>query len=331
MANDNLRQAKATKNDEFYTQYDDIAAELKHYSEFLHGKIVFCNCDDPAWSNFWKYLHNNFTVLGLKKLISTHYEPDGSPSYKMEYEGGDDLNTEVGTITPLEGNGDFRSEECMEILHSCDVVITNPPFSLIIPYYNTLVDAGKNFIFIGKMNAIHNKVFFPDIKDNKLWLGYNNGTKVYRVPDDYNKPGTFIENGKKYTKMGNTIWFTNIDIKKRHQPFFPVEEAHCYYEGNEEKYPHYFNYDAIDVGSLDAIPIDYAGYMGVPDTIFSRYNPEDFEIIGLGSGRAAASIGVKKNYRGRTDIEMVVDGVHKCPFSRIIIRNRHPVAKKDDI
>ena len=128
MANDNLRQAKAVKDGEYYTQEKDIAAELRNYSTFLHGKTVFCNCDDPKWSNFWKYLHTNFSVLGLKKLISTHYEPDGSSSYKMEYEGGDDLNTDVGTKTLLQGNGDFRSEECVELLKESDVVITNPPF-----------------------------------------------------------------------------------------------------------------------------------------------------------------------------------------------------------
>ena len=168
MANKSLLTAKASKNDEFYTQYDDIAAELKHYSTFLRGKVVFCNCDDPTWSNFWKYLHNNFSVLGLKKLISTHYEADGSPSYKMEYEGGDDLNTEVGITTPLKGNGDFRSEECMEILRSCDVVITNPPFSLFREYMKSLVDSDKRFIIIGTMNSLHYKEIFPLIKENKV-------------------------------------------------------------------------------------------------------------------------------------------------------------------
>ena len=144
--------------------------------------------------------------------------------------------------------------------------------------------------------------------------------------------------GSKYRIIGDTlfarspsIWMTNVDIKKRHQPFFPPEDAHCYYEGNEDKYPKYYNFDGIDVAKTELIPIDYEGYMGVPVSFLDKYNPDDFELIGLGSGTAAASIGVKKNYRGRTDIEMVVDGVHKCPFSRIIIRNRHPIAKKDDI
>lgn len=211
MANDNLRQAKAAKNDEFYTQYDDIAAELKHYSTFLRGKTVFCNCDDPVWSNFWKYLHNNFSVLGLKKLISTHYEPDGSPSYKMEYEGGGDLNTEIGTVTPLEGNGDFRSEECIEILRSCNVVITNPPFSNHQPaeLIKTCINHKKFFILIGAKNLIHYKEVFPLLRDNVIWLGNNasNGSMYFGVPGD----------GPLESKP--SYWFTNIDIKKRHQPF----------------------------------------------------------------------------------------------------------------
>lgn len=348
MANDNLRQAKAAKNDEFYTQYDDIAAELKHYSTFLRGKTVFCNCDDPVWSNFWKYLHNNFSVLGLKKLISTHYEPDGSPSYKMEYEGGGDLNTEIGTVTPLEGNGDFRSEECIEILRSCNVVITNPPFSNHQPaeLIKTCINHKKFFILIGAKNLIHYKEVFPLLRDNVIWLGNNasNGSMYFGVPGD----------GPLESKP--SYWFTNIDIKKRHQPFFPVEDAHCYYEGNEDKYPHYFNYDAIDVGSLDAIPIDYAGHMGVPDTIFSRYNPEDFEIIGMSSDvpktmirtvienkktiayvRHDGSIAWSTPYtvaerKLGNGLRIDNNGVPgNSPFSRIIIRNRHPIAKKDDI
>lgn len=336
MANTSLHTAKAAKNDEFYTRLEDIIEEMSHYTDKFRGKVVYCNCDDPTWSNFWKYLHNNFSVLGLKKLISTHYEADGSPSYKMEYEGGDDLNTEVGTITPLKGNGDFRSEECMEILCSCDVVITNPPFSLFVPYINHLLEYEKPFILIANKNALHNKDLFPYIRDNKAWVGQTPMSKdiLFTVPKDRElelRKDKSAE-GSKYRIIGDTlfarspsIWMTNVDIKKRHQPFFPPEDAHCYYEGNEDKYPKYYNFDGIDVAKTELIPIDYEGYMGVPVSFLDKYNPDDFELIGLGSGTAAASIGVKKNYRGRTDIEMVVDGVHKCPFSRIIIRNRHPI------
>ena len=357
MANDNLRQAKAAKNDEFYTQYDDIAAELKHYSTFLREKIVFCNCDDPTWSNFWKYLHNNFSVLGLKKLISTHYEPDGSPSYKMEYKGGDDLNTEVGTVTPLKGNGDFRSEECIELLRSSDVVITNPPFSIFREYLQTIIEQNKNFIIIGSMNAAHNKDMFPLIMNNKVWMGCRslNRDMYFNVPDSYKeyllankKEGSAykIINNVVMGRLASACWYTNIDIKKRHQPFFPPEDAHCYYEGNEDKYPKYVNYDGIDVAKTELIPIDYTGYMGVPISFLDKYNPDDFEIIGSADGNLGISIGISKNlteeqvksfkkenpgFRRGNVFYRDQNGVLKKPFSRIIIRNRHPVAKKDDI
>ena len=349
MANDNLRQAKAAKNDEFYTQYEDIATELKHYSTFLRGKIVFCNCDDPAWSNFWKYLHNNFAVLGLKKLISTHYEPDGSPSYKIEYEGGDDLNTDVGTITPLEGNGDFRSKECMEILKECDVVITNPPFSLFREYMKVLVESDKKFIIIGTMNSLHYKEIFPLIEENKVWTGFSfNKTMEFVMPDDYELKGkAYIDaDGKKHGFVPGILWYTNIDIKKRHELFFKPEDAHSYYEGNEDKYPRYINFDAIEVNSTSRIPIDYTGMMGVPDNFLERYNPQEFEIIGLGDSNLGLSIGMSANltseqkaalkkenpsFRQGNPIFRDSSGKLKKPFSRIIIRNRRPIAKKDDI
>lgn len=361
MANDNLRQAKAAKNDEFYTLYEDIAAELKHYSTFLRGKTVLCNCDDPQWSNFWKYLHNNFSVLGLKKLISTHYEPDGSPSYKMEYEGGDDLNTEVGTVTPLKGNGDFRSEECIELLRSSDVVITNPPFSLTVPYMNCLINSGKAFLVIGNMNASHNKDIFPLIRDNKMWYGVSihSGDRKFNVPDSYplNAAGCGIDpDGRKYIRVKGVRWFTNIDNKNRHQPFFPPEDAHCYYEGNEDKYPKYYNFDGIDVAKTELIPIDYTGYMGVPISFLDKYNPDDFELIGTGSDvpktmthtvtenkktiayvRPDGSVAWSTPYtvserKLGNGLRIDNNGVPgDSPFSRIIIKNRHPIAKKDDI
>lgn len=227
MANDNLRQAKATKDGEYYTQEKDIAAEIKNYSTFLRGKTVFCNCDDPEWSNFWKYLHNNFSVLGLNKLISTHYEPDGSPSYKMEYEGGDDLNTSAGIVTPLQGNGDFRSDECIELLQQSDVVITNPPFFLWIEYLKQLFEYEKKFIIIGNMNAAHNKDTFPFIRDNKIWCGTNTkgGTRkgnslLFGRPEGAEIKNPVEFEGKILDQIASW-WFTNIDIKKRHQPFFP--------------------------------------------------------------------------------------------------------------
>ena len=346
MANDNLRQAKAAKNDEFYTQYDDIAAELKHYSTFLRGKTVLCNCDDPTWSNFWKYLHNNFSVLGLKRLISTHYEPDGSPSYKMEYEGGDDLNTEVGTVTPLKGNGDFRSEECIELLRSSDVVITNPPFSLTVPYMNCLIESGKWFLVIGNMNASHNKDIFPLIRDNKMWYGVSihSGDRKFNVPDSYplNAAGCGVDpDGRKYIRVKGVRWFTNIDNKNRHQPFFPPEDAHCYYEGNEDKYPKIFNtdYDIIEVNKTDMIPIDWNGLMSVPVSYLDKHNAQDFSIVGYSGDRKFAKrmqeLAPKGSYTQGGPSFYIVDPTntarYKRLFSRIVIKNLHPVSRKDDI
>lgn len=337
-----MRRARAEKNDEFYTLYEDIAAEIKHYSTFLHGKIVLCNCDDPQWSNFWKYLHNNFSVLGLKKLISTHYEPDGSPSYKMEYEGGDDMNTEVGTVTPLRGNGDFRSEECMELLRSSDVVITNPPFSLTVPYMNCLINSGKAFVVMGNINGAHNKDLFPYFRDNKMWFGPSlHGQRIeFRVPDYYpliNSTNRIDENGNHYIRVNGGIrWYTNIDIKKRHQSFFSPEDVHCYYEGNEDKYLKYYNFDGIDVAKTELIPIDYTGYMGVPISFLDKYNPDDFEIIGSSSDRTFAKrmqeLAPKGTYTPGGPSFYIKDSDdpehYKRMFSRIIIKNRHPVTRK---
>lgn len=349
MPNDNLRNAKAAKNDEFYTQYEDIAAELKHYSTFLRGKIVFCNCDDPKWSNFWKYLHTNFTVLGLKRLISTHYEMDGSPSYKMEYDGGNDLNTDIGTITPLKENGDFRSEECVELLKQSDVVITNPPFSLFRAYMDVLITSKKKFIIIGTMNSLHYKTIFPLIQQNILWTGFSfNKTMEFIMPDDYELQGkAYIDNkGKKHGFVPGILWYTNFDIKKRHEKFFKPENAHCYYEGREQEYPLYINFNAIEVNSVSKIPIDYSGMMGVPDNFLEYYNPSEFEIIGLGDSNLGVSIGMSANlseeqkrnlrkenssFRQGNPIFRDKSGKLRKPFSRIIIKNRHPIAKKDDI
>ena len=348
-----LLTAKMVKDGEYYTHEKDIAAELKNYSTFLNGKTVFCNCDDPTWSNFWKYLHTNFSVLKLKKLISTHYEQDGTASYKMEYEGGDDLNTEVGIKTPLIGNGDFRSEECIEILKQSDVVITNPPFYLWIEYLNQMLEYDKKFIIIGNMNAAHNKDTFPLIQDNKIWCGTNSkgGTRrgnslLFGRPEDAIIKNPVEFEGEILEQIASW-WFTNIDIKKRHQPFFPPEDAHCYYEGNEDKYPKIINYyDGIDVNKTEMIPIDYEGVMFVPISFLDKYNPEDFEIIGCPHGYLGTEMGMSANL---TDEETKLlkqetksfrkgdpcfrnnDGVLKVPFSRIAIKNRHTIAKKDDI
>lgn len=259
--NDNLHKAKEAKNDEFYTQIGDIEKELKHYKEHFKGKTVFCNCDDPEWSNFWKYFHLNFGLLGLKKLVTTHYDAN-EPTYKMEYEGGNDSDTTIGKITPLRQNGDFRSPECIELLQKADIVVTNPPFSLAREYIACLMEQHKGFLIIGDMNWITYKEVFPLLKDDRIWLG-NCAVKEFIQPD-----GTI-------KKFGNKLWFTNLDIKKRH------EKLILYKKYSPEEFPKYDNYDAINVDKVSDIPCDYDGNMGVPITFLSSYNPEQFEIVGL--------------------------------------------------
>lgn len=272
--NDNLHKAKDAKNDEFYTRIEDVAEELRHYKKHFAGKVVFCNCDDPTWSAFWRYFHLNFAELGLKKLISTHYDRT-EPTYKMEYEGGDDNNVEVGVKTPLEGNGDFRNAECIKLLDECDIVVTNPPFSLARAYAQCLREHSKQFVIIGDLNWITYKEIFPMLKDNEIWLGYSS-VKEFTQPD-----GTI-------KKFGNKLWYTNLDIQKRHEKLILWQR---YYDddGNpmpdaEKRYPHYDNYDAINVDRVANIPVDYNGVMGVPITFLDKHNPKEFEILGYTGG-----------------------------------------------
>lgn len=287
-ANANLHKAKNEKNDEFYTQLTDVAAELKHYKDHFRDKIVFCNCDDPTWSAFWKYFHLNFSKLGLRKLVSTHYDRT-EPTYKMEYEGGDDDNIEAGTVTPLEGNGDFRNQECLDLLDECDIVVTNPPFSLFREYVKILMDHGKKFIIIGNMNAVTYKDFFPLIKNNQVWMGpsITSGDRKFNVPDDYplKAAGCGIdENGRKFIRVKGVRWFTNLDHVKRH------EKLVLWKHYTPEEYPKYDNYDAINVDSVKGtatkpgIPCDYDGVMGVPITFLDVYCPEQFEIVAFRKG-----------------------------------------------
>ena len=279
MINKNLRKAKKVKNDEFYTQLTDVSEELRHYKKHFKGKTVFCNCDDPTWSAFWKYFHLNFEVLGLKKLISTHYDKD-KPTYKIVYEGGDDNDIEVGVKTLLQGNGDFRNQECVELLKESDIVVTNPPFSLFREYIAQLMECKKKFIIWGNNNAITYKEFFPLLKDNKVWLGYlSNKTCIFRVGENYrfdDKITSEINDGYKYGKVPAISVFTNLDIKKRHEKL--IKELHKNYSPDE--YPKYDNYDAINVNKVVYIPVDYDGVMGVPITFLNKYNPDEFEIIG---------------------------------------------------
>lgn len=320
MANNNkaLSAAGQAKKDEFYTQLVDIENELRHYKEHFKGKVVFCNCDDPYESNFFKYFAINFNHLGLKKLICTCYagspvvytqlslfgdeevigeEPSDKKPYKIEITHVDDLNgdgavdlTDVelllrsvdGKPSLLKGDGDFRSAECIELLKEADIVVTNPPFSLFREYVAQLMKYDKQFLIIGSQNNVTYKEIFPLLKDNKLWLGYKSGDMAFTVPDSYEARETRFwidENGQKWRSLGNICWFTNLDIKKRH------EELVLFRNYSAEKYPHYDNYDAIEVSKVSEIPCDYIGTMGVPITFLDKYNPEQFEILGINAGR----------------------------------------------
>ena len=284
--NNNLHTAKATKNDEFYTQLEDIENELKYYKDYFKGKVVYCNCDgflNKEKSNFFMYFSLNYEFLGLKGLICTKYNPNGKGK-KYEYYGdlnGNNYPDEEEVFTSeLEGDGDFRSEECIGLLKKCDIVCTNPPFSLFRQYVAQLFEYKKDFLIIGNVNAISYKEVFPLIKENKMWLGVSSFNKgmYFGVPDDYTYADTYKfdreRNGKKVMRVSSICWFTNLDHKKRH------EELVLYKKYNEEEYPKYDNYDAIEVSKVTDIPMDYYGVMGVPITFLDKYCPEQFEIVG---------------------------------------------------
>jgi len=274
--NKNLQSARKNKNDEFYTQLTDIEKELKHYREYFKGKNVFCNCDDPSISGFFHYFSYNFEYLDLKKLITTCYKNqqmnlfskrDVEKAIYLEYEGTkNDGNVpaleDIG-IKPLKGNGDFRSEECIEILKGADVVVTNPPFSLFREYLAQLIKYDKKFLIIGSYNAVTYKEVFPLVKENKVWLGCN-FVKEFKIPDGSIK------------KFGNVVWYTNLPHKKRNEKLILFRD----YYGNEKNYPKYDNYDAIEVSKVVNIPRDWKGTMGVPISFLDKYNPEQFEIMG---------------------------------------------------
>ena len=277
--NKSLRKANATKEDEFYTQLSDVEKELKHYRSYFKDKIIFLNCDDPRESSFWKYFELNFFVLGIKKLISTHFE-DKKPSYKLEI-NRDDTNGGLITSkdivrTKLKQNGDFRSPEAIEILQEADIVITNPPFSLFREYIAQLMEYNKKFIIIGNQNALTYKEIFPLLKDNKMWLGYHCGDMEFIVPSYYEPRATRYRegpDGTKYRSLGNICWFTNLDITKRH------ENIILYKKYNAQDYPKYDNFNAINVNKVADIPVDYNGFMGVPITFLDKYNPDQFTIV----------------------------------------------------
>lgn len=325
--NKGLGNAKNTKFDEFFTQLSEIEKELKHYREYFKDKVIFCNCDDPETSNFLLYFQLNFFNFEIKKLVSTHYEK-GKTSYKLEIikstiPKDGQLRIPDYIKTPLKGDGDFRSDECIEILKEADIIITNPPFSLFIDYIKQLLEYDKNFIIIGNSNALHYKEIFPLIQNNKLWLGYKpiSGGMDMIIPEkvfDINKVKKYKinEKGEKIVNVQGICWFTNIETKVRH------EEIILFKPYNEDDYIKYSNFDAINVNNVNDIPFDYYGYMGVPDSFLQKYNPDQFEIIGLGCGDLAKKIGIEKNYRGRTDLAYIENGKNKCPFSRIVVRRK---------
>lgn len=294
--NTNLHKAKNVKNDEFYTQLADISKELVHYKEHFKGKVVLCNCDDPTWSAFWKYFHLNFSTLGLKKLISTHYDKS-EPTYKMVYEGGDDNDIKVGIKTPLECNGDFRNQECLDLMDESDIVITNPPFSLFREYVATLMEHGKDFLIIGPKGAISYKDFFPLLKEEKIWIGCTN-------VHEFSKPDGTIQ------KFGNIGWYTNLDCKKRHEKLTLLKTY------SESEYPKYDNYDAISVDKYKDIPVDYDGEIGVPITYLDKHCPDQFEIIGI-SGTLANPVFIDgKKKSGRFYLN------NKRLYDRLVIRRK---------
>lgn len=316
--NKNLQKANKAKNDEFYTQLSDIEKELKNYKDHLRGKIVFCNCDDPEESHFWNYFAQNFEFLWLKKLVSTHFEDD-KPSYKLEIVAdmnGDGRTNKLDRVkTPLKQNGDFRSSECIEILREADIVVTNPPFSLFREYMAQLMEYNKKFIIVGSQNALTYKEIFKLIKENKTWLGVDNwGAKWFEVPDHYEiATVTRIKtvDGKKFFSMGSVMWFTNLDHNKRHESLI------LYKSYNSVDYQSYDNYDAINVNKVSDIPMDYIGIMGVPITFLDKYNPDQFEIIGLIAGNIRWLAGIPSSI-GK-------DGPYingKLRYGRIFIKNK---------
>ncbi len=292
--NNNLHHAKRNKKDEFYTQLADIENELKHYKPHFKGKTVYCNCDDPCISNFFHYFSYNFENLGLKRLITTCYknqqrdlfsQHDCEKAIYLEYNGDKNGNRvpdpeEIG-IHHLQGDGDFRSEECIELLKQADIVVTNPPFSLFREYVAQLIEYDKRFVIIGSYNAVTYKEIFKLIKENKIWLGYGfkAGNAYFKVasPREFAK-GVFDERTG-LVKFRNVTWFTNLDYEERH------EDLILYKTYTPEAYTKYDNYDAIEVSKTKEIPMDYSGAMGVPITFLDKYNPDQFYILGITAGR----------------------------------------------
>ena len=316
MANVSLSNAKRAKNDEFYTQLSDIENELKHYKNHFAGKVVYCNCDDARESNFFRFFQKKFSDYGLKKLITTSYNENGHGSvlvYEGDTNGNGKLDDAEIKVSELKGNGDFRSEECIELLKESDIVVTNPPFSLFREFIATLVQYDKKFLVIGNNNAITYKEIFPLIKENKLWLGFSdNKTMEFVMPDSYEKYNYIDKKGRKIGKVPAISWFTNLEHSKRN------DEIILYKKYTSEEFPKYDNYDAIEVSRVCEIPKDYNGVMGVPITFLGKYNPSQFEIVGLTSSSKECTYGLllSENQSTRAKINS------KYIYARIAIRKK---------
>lgn len=322
MANKNLNQARNAKKDEFYTQLVDIENELRHYKEHFKDKVVLCNCDDPRISNFFHYFSYNFEKLGLKKLITTCYknqerdlfsQNDSERAIWLEYNGDKNNNRvpdpdEIG-INYFQGDGDFRSKECIELLKQADIVVTNPPFSLFREYVAQLIEYDKKFIIIGHQNAITYREIFPLIKENKIWLGYGFKGGAGHFISKYEDTATAGDHREGMIRVSGVNWFTNLEINKRHENLILFKQY------TPEEYPKYDNYDAINVDKTADIPVDYNGVMGVPITFLDKYNPEQFEILGIAN--SARWIGYK--------CYTIISG--KKIYNRILIRRRQSVTQ----
>ncbi len=329
MANSDLNAAKKAKKDEFYTQLSDIENELRHYKEHFRGKTVLCNCDDPRVSNFFHYFAYQFEALGLKRLITTCYKNqerdlfsrhDCERAIWLEYLGDRNGNRvpdpeEIG-IRQLEGDGDFRSQECIELLKQADIVVTNPPFSLFREYLAQLVKYDKKFLILGNKNLITKKEIFPLFMQNKIWTGCRGFSGGMWFVSDYEGKTEKVVKGKKLINVPS-IWYTNLDHKKRH------EKLILFRNYTAEAYPHYVNYDAIEVSKTEDIPCDYDGLMGVPITFMDKYNPEQFEIIGvslvLGNKKPAD---LPKDKQGGPAFYLKENGEYRRLYDRIVIRRR---------
>lgn len=336
-----LHKARRQQKDEFYTQLVDVENELRHYRPHFKDKTVYCNCDDPYESSFFKYFAANFNALGLKRLITTSYAKSAvsgqqlslddiagmtstvkteRTAYKADIRAVADLDgdgaiglsdvdqllrCDPNSAGSLEGNGDFRSAESIALLRQADIVVTNPPFSLFREYLAQLIGHDKQFLILGKQNVITYKEVFQLIANGRLWLGHHNGGKKwFRVPSDYDiktEARKKIVDGIKYFSMGDVNWYTNLDHKKRH------EEAILYKKYTPDEYPMYDNYDAINVDKVEHIPVDWDGFMGVPITFLDKWNPDQFEIV--------------RFRKGDDDKDLQIDG--KSPFFRIVIKNRN--------